>query len=57
MRIAWSSGEKNVIAEGTQCYYLKRRGNGLSLDESRILLSAGGLLSADGLWRGFADRA
>ncbi len=35
----------------------KRRGNELSLNESRILLSAEGLLSAHGLWRGFADRA
>jgi hypothetical protein len=42
MRIAWSSGEKDAIAERIQLYnYTKRRGNGLSslsLDESRILL-------------------
>lgn len=44
MRIAWSSGEKDVIAEGIQ-NATNRRGNGLSLDENTILLPAGGLLS------------
>lgn len=52
MRIAWSSGEKDVIAERMQCYQKKRRWAELGREQD----TASRLLSAYGLWRGFADR-
>ena len=53
VRIAWSSCEEEVIAIKI-CNSTERRGDGLSLDKSRILLSD--LLSAHGLWWGFSSR-